>query len=55
VRVAGGFNKATSVNRTAVGNRYVVIKWESDTAFYKAQTGGLKAWIKKNASAISTG
>jgi hypothetical protein len=51
VRVAGGFNKAKSVNGTAVGNRYVVIKWESDTAFYKAQMGGLEAWIKKYAPA----
>ena len=51
VRVAGGFNKAKSVNGTAVGNRYVVIKWESEAAFDKAQKGGLEAWIKKNAPA----
>jgi hypothetical protein len=51
VRVAGGFNKAKSVNGTAVGNRYVVIKWENEAAFDKAQKGGIDAWIKKNAPA----
>jgi uncharacterized protein (DUF1330 family) len=49
-RVAGGFNKAKLVDgKPSVGNRYVIIKWNNEEDFTKAQTGGVKAWIEKNA------
>ena len=52
VRIAGGFNKAKLVNgKTPVGNRYVVIRWDNEAAFTKAQEGGIKAWLEKNAPA----
>jgi hypothetical protein len=52
VRVAGGFNKSKLVSgKTPVGNRYVVIKWDSEAAFNKAMDGGIKTWLEKNAPA----
>jgi len=52
VRVAGGFNKAKLIDgKTPVGNRYVIIKWDSEEAFAKAEAGGIKAWLTKNAPA----
>ena len=52
VRVAGGFNKAKLIDgRTPVANRYVILKWDSEEAFAKAEAGGIKAWLTKNAPA----
>jgi hypothetical protein len=52
VRVAGGFNKAKLIDgKTPVGNRYVVLKWDSEETFAKAQAGGIKDWLRKNAPA----
>lgn len=49
-RVAGGFNKARLVDgKTPVGNRYVIIRWESASAFDRAEDDGVRAWIEKNA------
>jgi hypothetical protein len=50
VHVAGGFNKAKLTNGTQpVGNRYVILRWESAEAYEKGQNAGIKAWIQKNA------
>ena len=49
VRVAGGFNKTKLISGLPVGNRYVVLRWDSEEAFTKALNGGIKAWIEKNA------
>src|SRR6516225_10887418 len=52
VRVAGGFNKAKLIDgKTRVANRYVILKWDSEEAFAKAEAGGIKAWLTKNAPA----
>jgi len=52
VRVAGGFNKAKLIDgKTPVANRYVILKWDSEEAFAKAEAGGIKAWLTKNAPA----
>ena len=48
-RVAGGFNKTKTISGAAVGNRYVIIKWDDMASFDKAYNGGIKAWIEKNA------
>ena len=49
-RVAGGFNKARLVDgKTAVGNRYVIIRWDNMSAFDRAEDDGVRAWIQKNA------
>ena len=49
-RLAGGFDKAKLIDgKPPVGNRYVIIKWDSEEAFTKAQSAGTQAWIKKNA------
>ena len=48
--IAGGFNRTKLVmGKPTPGNRYVVLRWESEEAFTKAHTGGVKAWIEKNA------
>jgi hypothetical protein len=50
VYVAGGFNKAKLSNgKEPVGNRYVILRWDSAEAYEKGQNGGIKAWIQKNA------
>ena len=49
-RIAGGFNKARlAEGKTPVGNRYVIIRWESMSAFDRAEDDGIRAWIQKNA------
>jgi hypothetical protein len=48
-RVGGGFNKTKLISGSpAVGNRYVLVRWENEGAFDKAMNAGLKAWIDKN-------
>ena len=48
--VAGGFNKAKLTNgKEPVGNRYVILRWDSMEAYEKGQKDGIKAWIEKNA------
>jgi len=48
-RVGGGFNKTKLISGSpAVGNRYVLVRWENEGAFTKAMDAGLKAWIDKN-------
>ena len=48
-RVGGGFNKTKlSSGQPAVGNRYVLVRWENEGAFDKAMDAGLKAWIDKH-------
>jgi hypothetical protein len=48
-RVGGGFNKTKLISGSpAVGNRYVIVRWENEGAFTKAMDAGLKAWIDKN-------
>src|SRR4029077_3256132 len=50
VYVAGGFNKAKLTNgKEPVGNRYVILRWDSAEAYEKGQNAGIKAWIQKNA------
>jgi hypothetical protein len=49
VRVAGGFNKTKLISGLPVGNRYVIIRWDSEEAFMKSLNGGIKAWIDKHA------
>ena len=50
VYVAGGFNKAKiDHGGPAVGNRYVIIRFENEAAYDKFFNGGGKAWIDKNA------
>jgi hypothetical protein len=47
-RVAGGFNKTKLVSGSpAVGNRYVIVRWDNEGDFTKAMDDGLKAWIEK--------
>ena len=48
-RVAGGFNMAKSINGAAPGNRYVILKFDSEADFTKSYESGSKAWIEKNA------
>ena len=48
MRAGGGFNKAKLISGSpAVGNRYVLVRWENEAAFDKAMSAGLKAWIDK--------
>jgi uncharacterized protein (DUF1330 family) len=49
IYIAGGFNKAKTNMGAAVGNRYVIIRWENQATWEKAWDGGIKAWIAKNA------
>jgi uncharacterized protein (DUF1330 family) len=50
VYIAGGFNKAKlDHGGPAVGNRYVIIRFENEAAFNKYWSGGGKEWIDKNA------
>ena len=50
VYIAGGFNKAkVDHGGPAVGNRYVIIRYENETAYDKFYDGGGKEWIDKNA------
>jgi hypothetical protein len=49
-RIAGGFNKAKlTYGKSAVGNRYVIVRWDSLQSYETAWNGGGKAWIEKNA------
>ena len=48
--MAGGFNKAKlDIGQPAVGNRYVIVRWEDEATFEKYWSGGGKDWITKNA------
>ena len=48
MRAGGGFNKTKLISGSpAVGNRYVLVRWENEAAFDKAMSAGLKAWIDK--------
>jgi hypothetical protein len=48
-RVGGGFNKTKLISgQPAVGNRYVLVRWENEGAFDKAMGAGLKAWVDKH-------
>ncbi len=49
-RIAGGFNKARlAEGKTPVGNRYVIIRWESMSAFDRAEdTAEIKALMSKH-------
>ena len=48
-RVGGGFNKTKLISgQPAVGNRYVLVRWENEGAFDEAMDAGLKAWIDKH-------
>ena len=50
VYLAGGFNKAkTDLGKPAAGNRFVIIRYDSEAAFDKFWNGGGKAWIEKYA------
>ena len=50
VYIAGGFNKAkVDHGGPAVGNRYVIIRYENEAAYDKFYNGGGKDWIDKNA------
>ena len=50
VYIAGGFNKAkVDHGGTAVGNRYVIIRYENEAAYDKFYNSGGKDWIDKNA------
>jgi uncharacterized protein (DUF1330 family) len=50
VYIAGGFNKAkVDHGPSAVGNRFVIIRYENEAAYDKFWNGGGKAWIDKNA------
>ncbi len=45
--IAGGFNKAkVDLGKPAVGNRYVIIRFEDEAAYDKFWTGGGKAGSK---------
>ena len=47
---AGGFNKAkVDHGGPAVGNRYVIIRYEDEAAYDKFYNGGGKEWIDKHA------
>ena len=48
--IAGGFNKAkTDFGKPETGNRFVIIRYDSDAAYDKFWNGGGKAWIEKYA------
>ena len=50
VYLAGGFNKAkVDFGKSEIGNRYVIIRYDSEAAYDKFRNGGGKAWIEKNA------
>ena len=50
VYLAGGFNKAkVDHGKSEIGNRYVIIRYDSDAAYDKFWNGGGKAWIEKYA------
>jgi len=50
VYLAGGFNKAkTDFGKPETGNRFVIIRYDSEAAYDKFWNGGGKAWIEKNA------
>jgi uncharacterized protein (DUF1330 family) len=50
IRIAGGFNKAKlTTGKPPVGNRYVIVRWDSLDAQEKAWDGGIKAWVEKYA------
>jgi uncharacterized protein (DUF1330 family) len=50
VYIAGGFNKAkVDHGGPAVGNRYVIIRYENEAAYDKFYNSGGKDWIDKNA------
>jgi uncharacterized protein (DUF1330 family) len=50
VYLAGGFNKAkTDLCKPEAGNRFVIIRYDSEAAFDKFWNGGGKAWIEKYA------
>jgi uncharacterized protein (DUF1330 family) len=50
VYIAGGFNKAkVDHGSPAVGNRYVIIRYEDEAAYDKFYNGGGKEWIDKHA------
>ena len=50
VYIAGGFNKAkVDHGSPAVGNRYVIIRYENEAAYDKFYNSGGKDWIDKNA------
>jgi hypothetical protein len=35
--------------KSAVGNRYVIVRWDSLQSYEKAWNGGGKAWNERNA------
>ena len=47
--IAGGFNRTKLVMGKPTRQPHVILRWESEEAFTKAHTGGVKAWIEKNA------
>ena len=50
VYIAGGFDKAkVDHGGPAVGNRYVIIRYENEAAYDKFYNSGGKDWIDKNA------
>ena len=50
VYLAGGFNKAkVDFGKSEIGNRYVIIRYDSEAAYDKFWSGGGKAWIEKYA------
>jgi uncharacterized protein (DUF1330 family) len=50
VYLAGGFNKAkTDFGKPETGNRFVIIRYDSEAAYDKFWNGGGKAWIEKYA------
>ena len=47
VYLAGGFNKAkTDSGKPETGNRFVMVRYDSDAAYDKFWNGGGKAWIE---------
>jgi hypothetical protein len=50
VYLAGGFNKAkTDFGKPEAGNRFVIIRYDSEAGYDKFWNGGGKAWIEKYA------
>jgi uncharacterized protein (DUF1330 family) len=50
VYIAGGFNKAkVDHGGPAIGNRYVILRFENEAAYNKFWSGGGKEWVEKNA------
>jgi uncharacterized protein (DUF1330 family) len=47
--IAGGFNKTKLISGLPVGNRYVILRWDSEADYTRFLDGGAKAWIQKNA------